>query len=44
MSSPNLKLVGIHSHIGSLIFETQPYLEALTVVLGFAAEMKQKTL
>ncbi len=42
LASDSLNLVGIHSHIGSLIFDTQPYLEALTVVLDFAAEMKQK--
>ena len=42
MSSPGLNLVGLHFHIGSLIFETQPYLEALTVLLNFAAEMKAR--
>ncbi|MDD5701621.1 MAG: diaminopimelate decarboxylase [Dehalococcoidales bacterium] len=42
LASPNLDLAGFHSHIGSLIFDTQPYLEALKVVLGFAAEMKKK--
>jgi diaminopimelate decarboxylase len=42
LTSANLNLVGIHSHIGSLIFETKPYLEALEVVLNFATEMKSR--
>jgi diaminopimelate decarboxylase len=42
MDSPNLNLIGLHFHIGSLIFETQPYLEAISVILGFAAEMKSR--
>ncbi len=42
LSSPGLNLVGLHFHIGSLIFDTQPYLEAFTVLLNFAAEMKSR--
>jgi len=42
MSAPNLNLVGLHFHIGSLIFEFGPYREAIEVILDFAAEMKQK--
>lgn len=42
MSAPNLNLVGLHFHIGSLIFEVEPYQEAIEVMLDFAAEMKQK--
>ncbi|MBA7697174.1 Diaminopimelate decarboxylase [subsurface metagenome] len=42
MSAPNLNLVGLHFHIGSLIFEVEPYREAIEVILDFAAEMKQK--
>jgi diaminopimelate decarboxylase len=42
MSSPHLNLVGLHAHIGSLIFETSPFQEAIRVLLEFAAEMKQK--
>jgi len=40
--APNLDLVGLHFHLGSLIFEFEPYREAIGVVLAFAAEMKQK--
>jgi len=42
MSAPNLNLVGLHFHIGSLIFEVEPYQKAVEVILDFAAEMEQK--
>ena len=42
MSAPNLNLVGLHFHIGSLIFEVEPYPESIELILSFAAEMKQK--
>ncbi len=42
MSMPDLNLVGLHFHIGSLIFEAEPYQESIELVLSFAAEMKQK--
>ncbi|MFC1993508.1 diaminopimelate decarboxylase, partial [Chloroflexota bacterium] len=42
MSIPNLNLVGLHFHIGSLISDTEPYRQAIDVALYLAAEMKQK--
>ena len=42
MSAPNLNLVGLHFHLGSLIFDVKPYQEAIELILNFAAEMKQK--
>jgi diaminopimelate decarboxylase len=42
MAAPNLNLVGLHFHIGSLIGEVEPYQEAIELTLNFAAEMKQK--
>jgi len=42
MSTPNLTLVGLHFHIGSLIFEIEPYLQSIEVTLNLAAEMKQR--
>jgi len=42
MSAPNLNLVGLHFHIGSLIFEVEPYQESIEFILNFAAEMKRK--
>ena len=42
MSTPNLNLLGLHFHLGSLIFETEPYELAIELVLRFAREMKEK--
>ena len=41
-SASNLNLIGLHFHLGSLIFEVEPYRESIEVVLDFAAEMKQR--
>jgi diaminopimelate decarboxylase len=42
MQAPSLNLVGFHFHLGSLIYEPQPYQEAIEVVLEFAADMADK--
>ncbi len=42
MSAPNLNLIGLHFHIGSLITGAEPYEQSIEVILNFAAEMKQK--
>ena len=42
MDASNLHLVGLHFHIGSSIFEVEPYREAIKVTLKFAAEMRDK--
>jgi len=42
MSAPNLNLVGLHFHIGSLIFRLEPYEEAIEHILDFAADMKHR--
>ncbi len=42
MSTPGLNLIGLHSHLGSSLFEVKPYVEALEIVVQFAAQMKQK--
>jgi len=42
MSAPSLNLLGLHFHLGSLIFETEPYQEAIGFVVDFATEMKRK--
>lgn len=38
LQAPNLNLVGLHFHLGSPIFETEPYEEAIRRVMAFAAE------
>ena len=40
MASKRVRLVGLHCHIGSQLFETEPYVEAVRIVLGFAARMR----
>jgi len=42
MKQPNLNLIGLHSHLGSPIFEMEPYKEAVEIVLDFSARMKGK--
>ena len=42
VSTTNLNLVGLHFHLGSLIFEVEPYQEAIEIILNFAAGMQQK--
>ncbi len=38
--APRLQLVGLHVHIGSQIFELEPYRLALTTALDFARELE----
>jgi len=40
--SANLNLVGLHFHLGSLLFDTEPYEQAIELILDFAAEMQSK--
>jgi len=42
LSASNLNLLGLHFHLGSPIFEVQPYELAIELVLGFARAMSQK--
>jgi len=39
---PGLELVGLHVHLGSPVFDLEPYRETVRVVLAFAAEMGRK--
>lgn len=41
LSSSNLKLLGFHFHLGSPIYELEPYRQAVAVVMTFAAEMRR---
>ncbi|WP_334110682.1 diaminopimelate decarboxylase [Thermodesulfitimonas autotrophica] len=43
LESPNLKLVGLHCHIGSQIFDLEPFREAARVMLRFAGEVREAT-
>lgn len=43
LTMPNIKLVGLHCHIGSQIFELESYGHAVDVMLGFAKKAQQET-
>jgi len=40
VASPNLELVGLHAHIGSQIFDVEPFAEAVALLVDFAAAMR----
>jgi diaminopimelate decarboxylase len=42
MASPNLDLRGLHFHLGSPIFELEPYDRAIRLVLEFASQMREE--
>ncbi|MEE8373979.1 MAG: diaminopimelate decarboxylase [Dehalococcoidia bacterium] len=42
LSASNLRVVGLHVHLGSLIHSADPYQEAIRTVFRFAAEMRGK--
>jgi len=42
LSASNLRLRGLHVHLGSLIFSVEPYQKAIGIVFQFAAEMRDK--
>jgi diaminopimelate decarboxylase len=43
LAAPNLDVDGLHVHIGSYLFEVEPFLGALDVALAYAAELKKKS-
>jgi diaminopimelate decarboxylase len=44
LGSRNLKLTGLHFHLGSPIFELEPYKVAMDVVLSFASRFREEGL
>ncbi len=42
LEMPGLELVGLHVHLGSPVFDLEPYRQAVQVVMAFAAEMGKK--
>lgn len=43
LAQPNLELRGIHAHIGSQIFEIEPFQHEAEVMLSFLAQVKKET-
>ncbi len=42
LAAPKLELSGFHIHLGSPIYDLQPYRDGIAVAAGFAAEMQQR--
>jgi diaminopimelate decarboxylase len=42
LRSKGIRVVGLHAHIGSQVFEMAPYLETIQTVLEFAARMRDR--
>ncbi len=42
VAAENLDVVGLHFHLGSPIFELEPYSQAIDYVMQFAAEMRDR--
>ena len=42
VTAENLDVAGLHFHLGSPIFELEPYSQAIDYVLKFAAEMRER--
>ena len=42
LSKANIELVGFHCHIGSQIFDVEPYTTAADIMIGFIADMRDK--
>ena len=40
MHAPNLDVMGLHAHIGSQIFDTEPYADTINITLDFAERMR----
>ena len=43
LSLKNIELRGFHCHIGSQIFEYEPFADAAKIMIGFIADIKDKT-
>lgn len=43
LKTENVELMGFHCHIGSQIFEIEPFISAAETMLRFIADMKKKT-
>jgi diaminopimelate decarboxylase len=42
LDMPGVELVGLHVHLGSPVFELEPYAEAVDTVLEFASRLRKK--
>jgi diaminopimelate decarboxylase len=42
LALPSLELVGLHAHLGSPIFEVEPFQQAVEILMAFAARMSER--
>ena len=42
MEASNLNLIGLHFHLGSPIYEVEPYQTAIEITMSFAAKMRER--
>jgi diaminopimelate decarboxylase len=42
LDMPGIELVGLHVHLGSPIFELEPYTQAVDILCDFASKMRNK--
>jgi len=42
LATPQVNVIGYHCHIGSQIFDIQPYLDTVDIMVEFSAAMKQQ--
>jgi diaminopimelate decarboxylase len=42
LAVPELEVLGLHCHLGSPIFELEPYWQANEIMIGFAREMRER--
>ncbi|MBE6948873.1 MAG: diaminopimelate decarboxylase [Ruminococcaceae bacterium] len=42
LNTPNVQLMGFHCHIGSQIFDIEPFCDGADIMLGFMKEVKDK--
>lgn len=43
LALPHIDLVGLHCHVGSLCFDSKPFLDAADIMIAFMAEVKEQT-
>jgi diaminopimelate decarboxylase len=42
LAAPGLEVVGVHAHIGSMIYELEPYQQTIEILMAFSAQMQAK--
>ena len=43
LTLPNINLTGIHCHVGSLCFDSKPFIDAADIMVAFMAKIREET-